>query len=140
MPTEQRSADARGAELAGRAMVPTTDDGGRGGSGRMAALRSRLVTWAGDPLFWVGLAAAVFGVAARAWVIDGPMGIPDLDAATVATQANQFLDGRLGVFFLNQPYGGTPYGPLIDPDRFTRCIESRGWRKTVVAPAKEGSP
>ena len=37
-------------------------------------------------------------------------------------------------------YGGTPYGPLIDPDRFTRCIESRGWRKTVVAPAKEGSP
>jgi tetratricopeptide (TPR) repeat protein len=36
-------------------------------------------------------------------------------------------------------YGGTPYGPLIDPDRFTRCIEDRGWRKTVVAP-KEGSP
>ena len=113
MPTEQRSADARGAELAGRAMVPTTDDGGRGGSGRMAALRSRLVTWAGDPLFWVGLAAAVFGVAARAWVIDGPMGIPDLDAATVATQANQFLDGRLGVFFLNQPYGGTPEVALV---------------------------
>jgi tetratricopeptide (TPR) repeat protein len=37
-------------------------------------------------------------------------------------------------------YGGTPYGPLIDPDEFTRCVESRGWRKTVVAPAKEGSP
>jgi len=37
-------------------------------------------------------------------------------------------------------YGGTPYGPLIDPDRFTRCIENRGWRKTVVAPAKEGGP
>ncbi len=37
-------------------------------------------------------------------------------------------------------YGGTPYGPLIDPDRFTHCIEGRGWRRTVVAPAKEGSP
>jgi tetratricopeptide (TPR) repeat protein len=34
-------------------------------------------------------------------------------------------------------YGGTPYGPLIDPDRFTRCVEERGWRKTVVQPAKE---
>ncbi|MEZ5382357.1 MAG: hypothetical protein R2754_11275 [Microthrixaceae bacterium] len=60
-----------------------------------------------DPLAWVAAAAVGFGVAVRAWVIAGPMGTPDLDAATVAYQAQEFLDGRFGVFFLNQPYGGT---------------------------------
>jgi hypothetical protein len=25
-------------------------------------------------------------------------------------------------------YGITPYGPLIDGDRFTRCVRERGWR------------
>lgn len=67
----------------------------------------RLAGLCAEPLTWVGVVVAIFGVAIRAWVISGPMGVPDLDAATVGTQANQFLDGRLGVFFLNQPYGGT---------------------------------
>jgi hypothetical protein len=28
-------------------------------------------------------------------------------------------------------YGTTPYGPLIDGERFTRCVWERGWRSTV---------
>lgn len=68
---------------------------------------ARLAELAGEPLAWVGLIVATFGVIARAWVISGPMGTPDLDAATVGIQAQQFLDGHLQVFFLNQPYGGT---------------------------------
>lgn len=27
-------------------------------------------------------------------------------------------------------YGITPYGPLIDGERFTRCVRERGWRST----------
>ncbi|MGL4298474.1 MAG: glycosyltransferase family 39 protein, partial [Candidatus Neomicrothrix subdominans] len=70
-------------------------------------LRARLSGLAGEPLAWVGVIVATFGVIARAWVISGPMGTPDLDAATVGIQAQQFLDGHLQVFFLDQPYGGT---------------------------------
>jgi tetratricopeptide (TPR) repeat protein len=29
-------------------------------------------------------------------------------------------------------YGISPHGPLIDPDRFTGCIERRGWRPRVA--------
>ncbi len=31
-------------------------------------------------------------------------------------------------------YGTTPYGPLLDAERFTGCVEARGWRRTVVTP------
>ena len=47
------------------------------------------------------------GAALRAWVMAGPLGSPDLDEATVGVQAQEFNAGRLSVFFLNQPYGGT---------------------------------
>lgn len=67
----------------------------------------RLAVLAAEPLTWVAAVVAVFGVATRAWVIVGPMGTPDLDAATVGIQAERFLEGHLEVFFLNQPYGGT---------------------------------
>jgi hypothetical protein len=28
-------------------------------------------------------------------------------------------------------YGITPYGPLVDGERFTRCVRERGWRSTA---------
>ncbi len=76
-------------------------------SDAQAGPHERLAELARDPLAWVGIVVALVGTWARAWVIAGPMGAPDLDAATVGLQAQQFLDGHLQVFFLNQPYGGT---------------------------------
>lgn len=39
------------------------------------------------------------------------------------------LDADERACALETQYGTTAYGPLIDPDRFTRCIEQRGWRE-----------
>jgi hypothetical protein len=87
--------------------LPRENTGVSAASSLRANLAERLAELAADPLSWIGVAAVAFGIAVRAWMISGPMGTPDMDAATVAAQANAFLDGHLGVFFLNQAYGGT---------------------------------
>jgi tetratricopeptide (TPR) repeat protein len=35
-------------------------------------------------------------------------------------------------------YGVTPYGPLIDGERFTRCVWERGWRSKAIGQATGG--
>lgn len=35
-------------------------------------------------------------------------------------------------------YGESQYGPLVDPEVYMKCIERRGWRTTILAPAREG--
>ena len=51
--------------------------------------------------------ALLAGALLRAFVVRSLLGVPDFDEATVAVQAERFLDGHLGAFFPNQAYGGT---------------------------------
>ena len=59
------------------------------------------------PLVAVLGVALLAGALLRAFVLRPPLGVPDFDEATVAVQAERFLDGHLGAFFPNQAYGGT---------------------------------
>jgi len=42
---------------------------------------------------------------------------------------NEGLDADERACARQAEYGATPYGPLIEPDGFTRCIEQRGWHR-----------
>jgi hypothetical protein len=53
------------------------------------------------------VAFAAAGVAARAWVLSGPLGRATSDDAVVGLMARAALDGDLTIFFWGQAYGGS---------------------------------
>ena len=57
--------------------------------------------------------ALLAGVLLRLWVLRSPLGVADLDEATVGLQARDFLEGHLEAFFPAQSYGGTAETALV---------------------------